>query len=76
MKLSSVPNIAMLLNIIAIVPTACGIETRPLKPLNLADFPLIAIVPTACGIETFLMSMTRRLELWIAIVPTACGIET
>ena len=36
---------------IAIVPTACGIETpRIVQPIR-RDIP-IAIVPTACGIET------------------------
>ena len=36
---------------IAIVPTACGIETlRPIWCLKAVH--IIAIVPTACGIET------------------------
>ena len=38
---------------IAIVPTACGIETGT-KPLvvMIRHSVIIAIVPTACGIET------------------------
>ena len=38
---------------IAIVPTACGIETKPVTVFLPAFFSVfIAIVPTACGIET------------------------
>ena len=38
---------------IAIVPTACGIETFDYSiGYNLSKF--IAIVPTACGIETYI----------------------
>ena len=36
---------------IAIVPTACGIETLAVS-YTLTSSGLIAIVPTACGIET------------------------
>ena len=62
---------------IAIVPTACGIETEVLLcPINYVFS--IAIVPTACGIETFykLASSSIICYNYIAIVPTACGIET
>ena len=38
---------------IAIVPTACGIETALNKEQRLLALFEIAIVPTACGIETF-----------------------
>ena len=38
--------------IIAIVPTACGIETISVSASTQAKFQIIAIVPTACGIET------------------------
>ena len=37
---------------IAIVPTACGIETQQLPCCLDAATLCIAIVPTACGIET------------------------
>ena len=38
---------------IAIVPTACGIETRVSLMMDLTKrHSCIAIVPTACGIET------------------------
>ena len=60
---------------IAIVPTACGIETEVL--LQYLSFVQIAIVPTACGIETNLLNVLNAVvESKIAIVPTACGIET
>ena len=59
---------------IAIVPTACGIETDD-KCLCLEDIR-IAIVPTACGIETQITLSATLLLIAIAIVPTACGIET
>ena len=36
---------------IAIVPTACGIETK-LYIITVLQMFTIAIVPTACGIET------------------------
>ena len=39
---------------IAIVPTACGIETSP-SQMRGNQLLLIAIVPTACGIETSLL---------------------
>ena len=42
---------------IAIVPTACGIETCANRVLACDHFFLIAIVPTACGIETFQASI-------------------
>ena len=64
-----------LIVIIAIVPTACGIETLMQRVLKLFVL-LIAIVPTACGIETAHRRKLLRMELRIAIVPTACGIET
>ena len=63
--------------IIAIVPTACGIETGHYSHDN---YPLnsgrIAIVPTACGIETVCSMNVATPAVAIAIVPTACGIET
>ena len=37
---------------IAIVPTACGIETIWYRRKHTMSMNLIAIVPTACGIET------------------------
>ena len=38
---------------IAIVPTACGIETEGNSQVdNSSPVKIIAIVPTACGIET------------------------
>ena len=40
--------------LIAIVPTACGIETDKTNAYLLILFKDIAIVPTACGIETHL----------------------
>ena len=46
--------------LIAIVPTACGIETMPhyLEQKKIYD---IAIVPTACGIETKCSGLIRLL---------------
>ena len=38
---------------IAIVPTACGIETLLRESRAQRNSSLIAIVPTACGIETY-----------------------
>ena len=61
---------------IAIVLTACGIETGEIScdPLLLAR---IAIVLTACGIETHCDGVKLIKTLCkIAIVLTACGIET
>ena len=46
---------------IAIVPTACGIETPPAKSLQNLSLIQIAIVPTACGIETRIQ-LRRHLE--------------
>ena len=64
---------------IAIVLTACGIETSRHRLLHLQRvLPPIAIVLTACGIETAAKAFaffTSSLRL-IAIVLTACGIET
>ena len=40
---------------IAIVPTACGIETMNVPGFKLPASTPIAIVPTACGIETTLV---------------------
>ena len=37
---------------IAIVPTACGIETVISRDSLMSTLSKIAIVPTACGIET------------------------
>ena len=37
---------------IAIVPTACGIETKENSSFKSFSTKEIAIVPTACGIET------------------------
>ena len=61
---------------IAIVLTACGIET--FLSSHLFHFFFIAIVLTACGIETrpSLNSFFEYREFSIAIVLTACGIET
>ena len=64
--------------LIAIVLTACGIETAQKAMENAKKiFMAIAIVLTACGIETYL-SIQYGLSngLIIAIVLTACGIET
>ena len=62
---------------IAIVPTACGIETVCEYTKLYPRRSEIAIVPTACGIETHLRHGTPVEVFWhIAIVPTACGIET
>ena len=61
--------------LIAIVPTACGIETEEDEPDFDANPNAIAIVPTACGIETWFVNLTS-VPSSIAIVPTACGIET
>ena len=60
---------------IAIVLTACGIETGFWVVLSRAT--VIAIVLTACGIETeeVYRAIATRL-FYIAIVLTACGIET
>ena len=59
---------------IAIVLTACGIETNNI--LILQKKKDIAIVLTACGIETPLIRFEYILYQKIAIVLTACGIET
>ena len=67
----------MLTNLhIAIVLTACGIETE-LRHTYLDGmlFANIAIVLTACGIETRVVENLRTGST-IAIVLTACGIET
>ena len=64
-----------MLSFIAIVPTACGIETEEDEPDFDANPNAIAIVPTACGIETWFVNLTS-VPSSIAIVPTACGIET
>ena len=61
---------------IAIVPTACGIETSLQNCSAERLLTAIAIVPTACGIETALRYLNRTCSFVIAIVPTACGIET
>ena len=44
---------------IAIVPTACGIETYHLQLRRYERNLTIAIVPTACGIET-----GKSMEAW------------
>ena len=41
---------------IAIVPTACGIETNE-QIFSIMNDSIIAIVPTACGIETLLQPL-------------------
>ena len=61
---------------IAIVPTACGIETLRASSSLERCCCNIAIVPTACGIETPPYEHTTKHNYCIAIVPTACGIET
>ena len=62
---------------IAIVLTACGIETSS-SHISMGKRLQIAIVLTACGIETCLKFSYLDLFLFfkIAIVLTACGIET
>ena len=60
--------------VIAIVPTACGIETC-FSVTHIEGDITIAIVPTACGIETEIPTPSKY-AVSIAIVPTACGIET
>ena len=60
---------------IAIVLTACGIET--IHTLIKEKEHQIAIVLTACGIETNVpLVIHHSLPDLIAIVLTACGIET
>ena len=62
---------------IAIVLTACGIET--VAVVTTPELQLcIAIVLTACGIETDAELLEYRTGISgnIAIVLTACGIET
>ena len=59
---------------IAIVLTACGIET-PRHSHCSTNVEQIAIVLTACGIETQSFRLPS-LHVTIAIVLTACGIET
>ena len=60
---------------IAIVLTACGIETC-LNQIQLSEL-VIAIVLTACGIETHTWPSQHLYNIHlIAIVLTACGIET
>ena len=44
-------NTGFVRSAIAIVPTACGIETQQNQEVANNNF-YIAIVPTACGIET------------------------
>ena len=63
--------------VIAIVPTACGIETLQYSYFLHRSLH-IAIVPTACGIETREREekSMKGTSIQIAIVPTACGIET
>ena len=64
-----------IVNIIAIVLTACGIET--FMAFEGVDIAKIAIVLTACGIETAKQKNKKVYFLYkIAIVLTACGIET
>ena len=60
---------------IAIVLTACGIETPYDFSIWRNDSNEIAIVLTACGIETADTS-SALISRIIAIVLTACGIET
>ena len=67
-------NTGFVRSAIAIVPTACGIETPFLRHVHQSR--LIAIVPTACGIETLIGIIFSSSKAAIAIVPTACGIET
>ena len=69
-------NTGFVRSAIAIVPTACGIET--FQPCDLFEsHSIIAIVPTACGIETGASPQyLLHCDYQIAIVPTACGIET
>ena len=45
-------NTGFVRSAIAIVPTACGIETRSTPFAGHCNSYQIAIVPTACGIET------------------------
>ena len=59
---------------IAIVLTACGIET--VNHQHISAVIIIAIVLTACGIETLSSMGERDVGDRIAIVLTACGIET
>ena len=69
-------NTGFVRSAIAIVPTACGIETMPISNRYKYQHQLIAIVPTACGIETGKFCSFTDFQCFIAIVPTACGIET
>ena len=62
--------------IIAIVLTACGIETYSLDLHKMYLRLRIAIVLTACGIETVTNFFIIDSFPPIAIVLTACGIET
>ena len=48
-------NTGFVRSAIAIVPTACGIETKQMS-LTIDFVKSIAIVPTACGIETSYMN--------------------
>ena len=62
---------------IAIVLTACGIETYLLRYDVIGYVDPIAIVLTACGIETHRKCVSINCCFaTIAIVLTACGIET
>ena len=61
---------------IAIVLTACGIETF-IALYVASETTTIAIVLTACGIETsYKREKGAMIICAIAIVLTACGIET
>ena len=61
---------------VATVPTACGIETLHYCHRRNHRLFLVATVPTACGIETRIHLLHQITVLHVATVPTACGIET
>ena len=63
---------------IAIVPTACGIETEAYEPLALQSVAFVDCNSTyrLRYWNAVLLNALIGKKLYIAIVPTACGIET
>ena len=63
---------------VATVLTACGIETEQQLAYRNQHFQNVATVLTACGIETFFRNSRNSwyVIVSVATVLTACGIET
>ena len=65
-----------ILELVATVLTACGIETSSFSTLS-SVLMMVATVLTACGIETIQNGFCyKAISVHVATVLTACGIET